>query len=178
MSLPDKPTFTRRGRAIVQRGSVTLEAILAIPLLTIAIFACFVYGSIATTEGALRNAALEAAREAAKTPTHLGAADAARVADAAKDTVKSVLAIYGLSPEPGGKIEIVVQDFFNQPGVTINPQGIPNPPAPAVALDAKTVQVYVRVKFADAKVPNFLQSFGFDLSAKYFEVKAIARRDG
>ncbi len=173
-----KPLISNRRGVGARRGSVTLEAILAIPLLTIVLFACFIYGSINTTEGALRNAALEAAREAAKTPTNLGAADAARVSDAAKDTVKSVLAIYGLSPEPGGKIEIVVQDFFNPSGVTINPQGLPNPPAPAVGLDAKTVQVYVRVTLADAKVPNFLQTFGFDLAGKYFEVKAIARRDG
>lgn len=160
------------------RGAVTLEALIGIPILVIVLMACFIFGSISTIESGLRSAALEAAREAAKTPTTLDKPDANRIALAATDAVTKTLSPYGMSPASGGKVEVVVQDATNVNGLVINSQSIPSPPGPASGLDSKTVQVYVRVKFADAKVPNFLKTFGLDLSGKYFEVKAIARRDG
>ena len=61
-----------------REGAVTLEAIIGLPILLLVVMAIFEYGTIMVVHHAVMAAVTKGAREGAKVPTTLGAADRSR----------------------------------------------------------------------------------------------------
>jgi Flp pilus assembly protein TadG len=158
-----------------RRGAVTLEAIVGLPILVIVLMAGFEYGMIALSHQAAMSAVTEAAREGAKVPTTVGAADGGRVLDAVELAVEDVLGTHGLTVDANSGVQLVIEDSS---GVGSRGQAITAVPTISGVTDSQEVRVTIRVQFDNARVPNLLGTFGVDLSAKQFEMYSVSRRDG
>lgn len=161
----------RRGRHAV----VTLEAIVGLPILLIVLMAGFEYGLIMIMHQAVMSAAAEAAREGAKVPTTVGAADGARVLNGVENAVETVLGTHGLTVDTASGVQVVVEDSS---GVGSRGQTLVAPPAATGITDLAEVRVTVRVKISSTHIPGLLETFGIPLTSKYFAMTSVSRRDG
>lgn len=179
----------RLGRAArpLSRGAAVLEAIIALPILLIAVFGTFLFSIILMVRSGVRQAAIEGAREASKAyvvdydevdPTTCpptGGAD--EVVDAAVAAVDSVLGTYGLVTVTGGGdsgVQVIVNDWQN---VTYRGEEIVDPCAAPVNTDcAGKVQVRVIVRYSAIPIPNLLNVFGVSVADENFDFAAMGRR--
>lgn len=164
---------TRTTAPASRRGAVTLEAIIGLPILVIVLMAGFEYGLMVLSHQAVMSAVTEAAREGAKVPTTVGAADGVRVLNAVEATVESVLGTHGLTVDAGSGVQVVIEDSS---GIGSRGQAIGGVPAFTSITDPNEVRVTIRVQFDNAPIPNLLGTFGVDLSAKTFEMCSVSRR--
>lgn len=158
-----------------RRAAVTLEAILVIPILVIALMATFVYGTILTVHHAVMAAATEGAREGAKVPTTLSAADGSRILDAVEDAVETVLGTHGLTVSGTSGVLVIIEDSTD-----VDCRGdatIESCPGITTVGDTATVRVTVLVNFEDANIPNLLKTFGIDFTGDYLKICSDSRRD-
>lgn len=184
------PPTTRRRRRSSRRfrsAAVTLEAILGLPLLLIALLAVVVYGCIVFIYQGVANSAIDGAREAAMITSTVSASNS--VEDAAVETVSEVLSVYGLTASGANpSVEVVVEDSTGSAwcGATIvsPPCGAISPPAyldcattTIAPADTARVRVRVLVRFSAIPIPDLLGSFGLSLSNAYFDVQSDALRD-
>ena len=146
----------RRGAGARCRGAVTLEAILAIPVLVIITVAAIEFGIVLMVEQAIAHAATVAAREAAKetvlkTPNE--------VANELVTVVNSTLAPHKLEVGPSVALALEVGGFPTQTrgSLTCDPPTLPS-------VGADEVRVTVCVRLNTAPFPNFLSGFGVDIS--------------
>ena len=161
--------------AVRRAGAATLESLLVIPILLFAFLAAMEYGMMMTVHHAVMSAATEAAREGAKVPTNLGAADSTRILDALEATVESMLLTsHGLTVVPDSGVFLIVEDST---GIASRGQVIGTVPAATGITDPAEVRVTIRVNFSNARVPNWLSAYCLDLSGKYFEMSSVSRRD-
>ena len=158
-----------------RRGVVTLEAIVGVPILLIVLMAGFEYGLIMIMHQAVMSAVTEAAREGAKVPTTVGAADGARILNGVENAVETVLGTHGLTVDVASGVQVVVEDSS---GVGSRGQTIVAPPAVTGITDLAEVRVTVRVKISNTRIPGLLETFGINLSAKNFAMTSVSRRDG
>ena len=158
-----------------RHGVVTLEAIVGVPILVIVLMAGFEYGLIMIMHQAVMSAVTEAAREGAKVPTTVGAVDGARVLNGVESAVETVLGTHGLTVDVASGVQVVVEDSS---GVGSRGQAIVAPPVVTSVTDLAEVRVTVRVEFNNTGIPGLLETFGINLSAKYFEMTSVSRRDG
>ncbi|GIX02541.1 MAG: hypothetical protein KatS3mg112_1478 [Thermogutta sp.] len=120
----DGPTRRRSSR----RGSLTLEAVLVLPILLLATLAVVQFGVLMLIEQTITHAVTVAAREAGK------GADI----DATVLSVNAVLGLHGLSVGPGATL--VLEDSLSTPAVQVRgtlPCSVPSTPSvPAGMLKA------------------------------------------
>lgn len=177
----------RRGglRASPRRGAAVLEAIIALPILLIALFGTFLFTTLLMVRSGVKQAAIEGAREASKVraaaydavnaatcpPAAPPAADA--VVDTAVAAVNEVLGTYGL--QAGNNVQVIVND---NAAVTYRGEQIVNPCAIArTGCDGK-VEVRVIVRYSAIPIPDLLDVFGFSVSGENFDFAAMGRRYG
>lgn len=172
-----------------RHGAAVLEAILAIPILLIAIFGMFLFGMILTVQSGVEHAAIEAAREASKAygATGYDQVDAGQcppsnppadpAVDAAVDAVNQVLGVYGLSVgSTGGTsgVQVIVTD---QSTKTYRGESIVTDPCagPFTGCAGK-VEVRVVVRYSAIPIPNLLGTFGYSINGQTFHATSVARR--
>lgn len=152
----------RRGRFVRKHprtGAVTLEAILAIPVLIIVLMAAFEFGTLAVIHQAVQAAVTESAREAAKVPTTRAAVDGNRL----------VLTVQN----------VVTQTLFNTHGIALADVTIDvdDMTSDGTITDPAEVRVNLKLELVDTPLPNLLGTFGVDLLSRNFDVTSISRRD-
>jgi Flp pilus assembly protein TadG len=172
-------------RASPRRGAAVLEAIIALPILLIALFGTFLFTTLLMVRSGVKQAAIEGAREASKVraaaydavdagtcpPANPPAAD--DVVDAAVAAVDEVLGTYGL--QTGDSVQVIVND---NAAVTYRGEQIVNPCAIArTGCDGK-VEVRVIVRYSAIPIPDLLDVFGFSVSGENFDFAAMGRRYG
>ena len=165
---------TCRSRRNRRGGSVTLEFILAFPILFIATLAIFEFGILMLVEQAVVTAAIEGSREGAK----LGA-----TTDCVAKKVQSILGVHCLvfdtmmSQPNSGDALVIIEDgsglISGERGnlsISCTPQG------PALTSTQIRVTVCVPVTDVDGCKPvgDWLAYFGFSLQGKVFRVSSVA----
>ena len=163
----------------VRSGAVTLEAILAIPLLIFVVMAAFEFGTVAIVHQAMTAAVTEGAREASKVPTTVGALDGNRVLSAAEDAVFEILATQGIAP---ANVQLIVEDSDTPGDATNNGVRSSGPvvgavPAATTVTSPAEVQLTLRVELVNTRIPNVLATFGVTLLTRNFDVCSVSRRD-
>ena len=168
------------------RGAAVLEAIIALPILLIAVFGAFLFTTILMVRSGVKQAAIEGAREASKVfdanydvvnaatcpPANPPAADA--VVTAAVSAVDKVLGTYGL--QTGDNVQVIVNDNAD---ATYRGEQIVNPcAAPALTDCAGKVEVRVIVRYSAIPIPDLLNVFGFSVTGENFDFAAMGRRYG
>ncbi len=149
-------------------GSVVLEALLAFPLLAIVTLAAVQFGQTLAFEQVVVAVAEESAREAAKGAN----------ADQVADVVQTILSPYGLSVDPGVRVDI--EQTTEPTWVTLGDASLPDPPsitfvtAPTDSLADDEIRVTVQVSFVATRVPNLLSCFGVDFSDARYSSTALA----
>lgn len=147
-----------------RRGSLTLEAILILPVLLIASLAVFQFGVLMVVEQAITHAVTVAVREAGK------GADV----DATAVAVDAVLGLHGLKVGPG--VQLILEDALSTP--TIQSRGAslcPVPTSPSVP--AGLIKVTLCVSLAQKPFFNLLAACGVDFSGRVFTVSAVGQRE-
>lgn len=154
------PDVSRRDR----RGSLTLEAILIIPILLITSLAVLQFGVVMLVEQTITQAVIVAAREAGK------GADI----DAAAESVNSVLALHGLSVGPG--VTFILEDALSTPSVQVRGSyPCPTPAAPTVP--AGQIKATLCANLAQPPFFNVLEAFGVSFRQRSFTISAVAERE-
>ena len=92
-------------RRRLRSGIQTLEAVLAIPILLIAMFAFFQFGPLVTVQQAVTQATVETAREISKVH-RFDLSDSADLA-VAEDVVNEVLGVHGIQVGDSGLLVIL-----------------------------------------------------------------------
>jgi Flp pilus assembly protein TadG len=172
-----KPTL-RRSRP--RRGAVTLEMILALPLLLIASLAIFQFGVLQIIQQTTTTAAVEGARAAARE------GDASDAREAAVEAVNDVLAVHGLAVSPGsglapsgGGVRLAVE--YPQGGSVLLAEAgdsdvaCETPASPT--LTGNEVRVTVCVDLTKQPLLNLLATFGFDVLGKRLQTSAMAAKE-
>ncbi len=174
------------------RGAAVLEAIVALPILLIAVFGTFLFTTILMVRSGVRQAAIEGAREASKVyGANFDVVDAATcpppnpqvagdlVVDAAVEAVNSVLGTYGLTVGNGTTntgVQVIVNDDTD---ATFRGEQIVDPcAAPALTDCAGKVEVRVIVRYSAIPIPDLLNVFGFSVTGENFDFAAMGRRYG
>lgn len=163
----------RQGKHQRRRGSVLLEAILAIPVLVLLSFAAVQYGETIVYEQAVGAAADEGAREAAK------GADADDVAE----VVQTMLSPFGLTVAMGSGVRVDIEQAVAPVSETRGDATVPAPPSinfttpPPGSLETNEVRVTVQILYPATNAPNLLGYFGIDFSSKRFQYSALARNE-
>ena len=148
----------RGARRRARRGVETLQLIIALPLLVIALFAAIQYGVVMIVLGAVTHAATVGARETGK---HVDDATVVQVVD-------SVLSVHGIAIGPNAT---VVVERFGEP--TFVQGGVPcNPTGPAIGPD--DVRVTVCVDLTTPPLLNCLTIYGLDFTGRRLEVSAVS----
>jgi len=174
------------------RGAAVLEAIVALPILLIAVFGTFLFTTILMVRSGVRQAAIEGAREASKVyGANFDVVDAATcpppnpqvpgdfVVDAAVEAVNSVLGTYGLAVGNGTTntgVQVIVNDDAD---ATFRGEQIVDPcAAPTLTDCAGKVEVRVIVRYSAIPIPDLLNVFGFSVTGENFDFAAMGRRYG
>lgn len=159
----------RRGR---RSGAVTLETILALPVLAMALLAILAFGMLTSSLQQVAIAAREGARTAAETAS---LPSTGAVPPAVVDAVERHFEEAGAStPLSDGEYEIrLVHNLNGAPSfLESNAGGLESPSQPALDPAPPTVGTYVRLTVAvrgSRLAPNVLATFGFDLDDYAFE---------
>lgn len=160
-------------RARRRRGVITLEFLLAFPIVFITTLAIFQFGILLVVQQAVTGAAVDGAREAAKVGATL---------DCVAACVQQYLSVHCITFDPTGtnttdEAHLLVEDGS---GMTSGERGntdlacSPHGPGPS----GSQVRVTVCVRVTDAAgchpVPNWLTSFGFSQEDCVFEISSLA----
>jgi len=161
----------RRSAAARCRGAVTLEAIIAVPILVIITVAAVQFGIVLVVEQAIAHAATVASREAAKetvlkTPVE--------VADELVNVVNAALVPHKLEVGPSVSFALEVG---GAPTVTENRGSLPCDPSSLPAVGADEVRVTVCVRLNTAPFPNFLAGFGVDMSNRCVRRSSLVKME-
>lgn len=163
-------SLTAAWRTSKRKGVEYLELILVMPILFIATLAIFEFGILLLYEEAVTSAAVEGAREAAKTTNDTEVAF----------VVQSFLAIHNVIfdinsvSNNGGNAYVLIER-----GLAIGERGsivyaaTPTGPNP---LSANEVRVTVQTPLMvgnDKPVPNWLRFFGFDLASSRIKISSL-----
>lgn len=163
-------TLTAAWRASRRKGVEYLELILVMPILFIATLAIFEFGLLLLYQEAVTSAAVEGAREAAKTT------DDTEVAG----VIQSFLAIHQVIFDTtnisngGGDAYVLIER-----GLTTGERGNLNYAAAAYGpnpLSANEVRVTISTPLVvanDQPVPNWLHYFGFDLGNSRMQISSL-----
>ena len=154
---------------------MTLETIIAFPILVIVLVAAVQFSSTMIVHHAVMAAAVEASREGSKVPTDMGT-DAARIVTAVEETVTEVLSTtHNLSAVPASGVMVIVEDSM---GVDCGGDTtVVACPAGTSVVDPAVVRVTVLVEMDDARIPNLLETFGWSTNGRRFEICSDSRRD-
>ncbi|WP_166823265.1 TadE/TadG family type IV pilus assembly protein [Thalassoroseus pseudoceratinae] len=163
-----------RSQSSKRSGVVTLEFILALPVLLIATLGIFEFGFLVLVNQAVSSAAVEGTREAAKIGT---------TPDEVAETVQEFLAVHNLTFQTDGTnttdpVRVTIEGTLvnsdphagerGNTSITYTPNG-PN-------VDADEVRVTVCVEVTDTNgmspVPDLLATFGFSLQGRIFEASS------
>lgn len=159
-------------RLRLRRGIQTLEAVLAIPILLIAMFAFFQFGPLVTVQQAVTQATVEAAREISK--VHMfDLSDSSDLA-VAEDVVNEVLGVHGIQVGDSGLL-VILEDAS---GVECLGDALLEPthcPAATSVTDVAEYKVTLILRLETSPIPNVLGSYCVDLSDKYFQVTSVSR---
>jgi Flp pilus assembly protein TadG len=155
----------------VRTGAVVLEAVLAIPILVIIVMACVQFGTTMIVEQAILAGVTEGAREGAKVPTTLSAADGNRILSAVQTTESSILSTQGISL---ANTQIIVEDSS---GIRSSGPAVGPVPVVTTITDPAEVRVTVRVELVNTSIPDLLSTFGLNLTTRNFSVVSVSRRD-
>lgn len=159
-------------RRRLRRGIQTLEAVLAIPILLIAMFAFFQFGPLVTVQQAVTQATVEAAREISK--VHMfDLSDSSDLA-VAEDVVNEVLGVHGIQVGDSGLL-VILEDAS---GVECLGDALLEPthcPAATSVTDVAEYKVTLILRLENSPIPNVLGSYCVDLSDKYFQVTSVSR---
>ncbi|MEX1039612.1 MAG: TadE family protein [Pirellulaceae bacterium] len=158
------------GRCHSRRGIEVLEAILVIPILLIAILSGFLFGPLIAVDQMTRSAAEDAAREGAKQR------GGQVVEEIVAEVVTPILAVHGLSLDPGGGAMVIVEQL-NQVSCLGDVTQWNDCPETSSVIHFAEVRVTVRVAVEAAPIPQVLAYFGIDLTPRTLECTAVARRD-
>ncbi len=156
-----------------RRASVTVEFLIAFPILIIATLAIFQYGMIALIQHDVNAAAIEGAREAAK----LGCST-----DNVAETVDDILSVYNIeldeTAKPAaanqgdahldindGSVGAALTETFGNASITCVPYG----PGPTQT----QVQVTVCLEIADV-LPDLLATMGFSIANRTLTASSLA----
>jgi Flp pilus assembly protein TadG len=155
-----------------RRGAVTLEFIIALPILVIVTLALVQYGVLLLVQQAVTHAATIGAREAAKgadvvataasVSNVLSGTHGITISDTAGSGAKVLL-------ESSDNLAIVTETEFGDPDLTCNP--------PAPALGANEVRVTVCLSLTSKPLLNVLAAYGLSFSGKRFEISALAKKE-
>lgn len=143
-----------------RRGSITIEAIVAIPVLVIATFAAFQFAGAIAIEQAVSYAATVGARESGKFSTD------AEI----QTTVQNALAPYSIVAGPNCSIVI---ERFGSTTSQIGTFAVTPPPTPVLVTNE--TRVTVGVSLSVAPLNNLLGSFGLDFSTRSFQASSLTR---
>lgn len=146
-------------RSPSRRGAITIEALLVIPLLTIATFAVFQFVGTLAVEQAVSYAATAGAREAAKNATNVEIEAA----------VEAALAPYQIAL---GADATAVIERFGSPDVQLGTLAL-TPAAPALLVGE--VRVTVGVDLGAAPLSRLMATFGLDFSTRQYQSSSLAR---
>mgnify|MGYP000894981571 CR=1 FL=1 len=170
MCSSDRSTGVRFDR-VARTGAVVLEGILAIPILVIIVMACVQFGTTMIVEQAIMAGVTEGAREAAKVPTTLSAADGNRILLAVQATESSILSTQGIS---SANTQVIVEDSS---GIRSSGPAVGPLPGVTTIIDPAEVRVTVRVELVNTSIPDLLSTFGLNLTTRNFSVVSVSRRD-
>lgn len=148
----------------IRRGASTLEAILVVPIIFILTIAVAEFGVIVLIQNATTQAAVKAAREAAK------ADDATERADAAEAEANRVMAVYNLST--GADMAVLIEDGA-MPEVKRGTLACSKSGSPS----AGYVRVTVCVSMTSTPFIGGLKKFGIDFMGKAIEVSAVSKKE-
>jgi len=170
-----KRQFNSRHRGNARRGIQILEMILVLPILLIAILACFQFGPVMIVQGTLTNAAEETARETAKI-YQFDISDAADV-DKSEAVANTILAAaHGLTTASPGVLLILE----NADGVACRGDAALEAlhcPAATSVTDASETKATILLNVDDAPIPQVLETFCVDISGQRFQIAAVVRSD-
>ena len=157
-------SLNRWDRRSSRRGSLTLEAVLVLPILLLATLAVFQFGVLMLIEQTITHAVTVAAREAGK------GADI----DATALSVNAVLGLHGLSVGPGATL--ILEDSLSTPAVQVRgtfPCPVPSTPSVPPGMLKATLCVDLTQK----PFFNLLATCGLDFTGRKFTVSAMAHRE-
>lgn len=159
-------------RRRLRSGIQTLEAVLAIPVLLIGMFAFFQFGPLVTVQQAVTQATIETAREISK--VHMfDLSDSVDLA-VAENVVNEVLGVHGIQVGDSGLL-VILEDIS---GVECLGDALLEPthcPASTSVTDASEYKVTLILRLENSPIPNVLGSYCVDLSDKYFQVTSVSR---
>ena len=186
--------WRRHGRPL-RRGVVTLEVILAFPILIIATLAIFEFGMLMLVQQTIATAATEGARAAAREATP----DAANVA--ALRAVNQVLSVHNLAIDPSNSAnlltdakhsgdydgvapnnttvalltdaKLIVEYGGMAPMMTGDPMLNCQPPT-SPPMTAAEVRVTVCIDLTTTPLINLLSGLGLDLMGQRMEISSLA----
>ncbi|QDU99215.1 TadE/TadG family type IV pilus assembly protein [Lignipirellula cremea] len=172
-----------------RRGVQSLEALLVIPVLVIALMAMMQFTAISSVLQAVEGAADEAAREVAKAEVRGGdfVLDAPAVAE---DAVNRVLGVHGLNVlnSNGSGVRVFIEDADNDDGdadgntsLSIG-DSLLTRVAPAMGVAASEVRITILVSLDPAggnndPIPNLLNYFGLSFQGKRYAITATALKE-
>lgn len=170
-----KHHFNSRRRVDTRRGVQILESILVLPILLIAILACFQFGPVMIVQATLTNAAEETARETSKI-YQFDISDATDV-DKSEAVANTILAAaHGLTTASPGVLLILE----NSDGVACRGDAAMEAlycPAATSVTDSMQTKATILLNVDDAPVPLVLQTFCVDISDQRFQIAAVVRSD-
>jgi len=153
-------TDRQGARGSRRRGSVTIEAIVVIPLLTIVTFAAFQFVGTLAVEQAVSYAATVGARESGKAAT-----DAEIEA-----TVEAALAPFNIVT--GANASVIVERF-GMADSQIGTFPLTHPVTPVLV--AGETRVTVGLSLSVAPLSRLLANFGLDFSTRTFKASSLVR---
>jgi Flp pilus assembly protein TadG len=173
----------RPGKTRPRRGAITLEAILTLPVLVIVVLAAIQFGIVMLVREAVSQAAIVAAREAAKeanlpNPNELDDANTAVL-----NAVNTILGVFCLAVDPtstdvNSDTKVILEFGVEPPIVTGDPGLLCSPPSsPLVAADE--VRVTVCVEMTAGPMLNLLKAFdsNLDVSSLHFQSSAHVKKE-
>lgn len=155
-------TSCRASGHLKRRGAVTIELLVALPVLIVIVLAVLQFGYYFTGSQQLALASRVGADEAAQTP---GLPAAGAVPLNIANAINRQLASAGITP-----VAIIVEHNTAGPKQVLRTDFVPNTcPEPTSILPFETVRVTVCVPLTDL-MPNCLSTLGFDLTGRFAQV--------
>lgn len=172
-----------RSRRRSSKGAVTLESILALPVLVIVVLAAYQFGMSVLVQETISHAAIHAAREAAKeanlaNPNEVNDANAAAI-DAANEVLGVLcLAIDPNSADTTSDTKLILEFGTLAPIKTGDPGLDCDPPAvPMVAADE--VRVTICAELTAHPICNLLKAFdpNLDFAGRHLQASSLVKKE-
>ncbi len=150
-----------------RRGAVTLELILALPILVVLLIATFELTIVLLVKPAVTHAATVGAREAGK------GADVDELAE----VVQAVIGVncITVSDAPGSGTKIVLEDGTEETTQFGDPNMVC--PTPGNPLNSDEVRVTVCIEYEVTPICDALRDFGFSLAGRTFRASSLVKKE-